>query len=85
MTGVSSIIFAIFEPGKSVLHGQHLGKTHPASSDALEHNSGVDNTMGTSTLGNFALDLLRRQTQEPDKPPPPVAGKGPNSVAIIFR
>jgi len=85
VTGVSSIIFAIFEPGKSVLHGQHPGKTNPAPSDVFEHDSGVDSAMGTSTLGNFALDMLRRQTEEPDEPLPPVAGKGPNSVAIIFR
>ncbi|KZT22893.1 MFS general substrate transporter [Neolentinus lepideus HHB14362 ss-1] len=72
VTGLSSIIFAIFEPSKSVLHGHSPGNTSPKSGNltvlGIEDNNDTSNVM-----------LLRRLGDNVD-----VSG-GPNSVAIIFR
>ncbi|KAH9034741.1 MFS general substrate transporter [Lactarius pseudohatsudake] len=70
VTGMTSLIFAMLEPHKSVLHGDHPGKTPPSL-----------NTTGitTTTTDNNTL-VLSRQEVGTNGPP-----TGPNSVAIIFR
>ncbi|KAI0060540.1 MFS general substrate transporter [Artomyces pyxidatus] len=69
VTALSSIIFAILEPDKSVLH-QRLGmKPSP--------NGTVSDL--ASAIGNVTRAVLR---QEGEQVPTP---SGPNSVAIIFR
>ncbi|KAH9077749.1 MFS general substrate transporter [Lactarius deliciosus] len=70
VTGMTSLIFAMLEPHKSVLHGDHPGKTPPSL-----NTTGVT----TTTTDNNTLVLLR---QEVGANGPPT---GPNSVAIIFR
>jgi len=72
VTGLSSIIFAIFEPGKSVLHGHSPGNTSPKSGNlttlGIEDNNNMSNVIPLRRLGDNV----------------DVSG-GPNSVAIIFR
>ncbi|KDQ54087.1 hypothetical protein JAAARDRAFT_410743 [Jaapia argillacea MUCL 33604] len=70
VTGLSSIIFAIFEPTKSVLHGHHPGNTPPIGNVTLA-------TPANNTLNE--LLFLRDEDGEVDQ------ADGPNSVAIIFR
>jgi solute carrier family 45, member 1/2/4 len=69
---MTAIIFAMLEPDKSVLHGDHPGKTPPALNST------------SSVAQNLTAGLLLatpRQDAEINAGPP----SGPNSVAIIFR
>ncbi|KAH9000608.1 MFS general substrate transporter [Lactarius hatsudake] len=70
VTGMTSLIFAMLEPHKSVLHGDHPGKTPPSL-----NATGIT----TTTTDNNTL-VLSRQEVGANGPP-----TGPNSVAIIFR
>lgn len=72
VTGLSSIIFAIFEPDKSVLHGHHPGNTTPNSGNLTE--LAIESSNSTSSVTSFG----RASEQVTDS-------DGPNSVAIIFR
>ncbi|KAH9064541.1 MFS general substrate transporter [Lactarius vividus] len=70
VTGMTSLIFAMLEPHKSVLHGDHPGKTPPS----------LNITSTTTTTNNNSTLVLSRQEVGVNGPP-----TGPNSVAIIFR
>ncbi|TFK45670.1 MFS general substrate transporter [Heliocybe sulcata] len=72
VTGISSIIFAIFEPAKSVLHGHHPGNTNPKPGNLTAIGVDAMNNNGSASL----LQALQEDADVPD---------GPNSVAIIFR
>jgi solute carrier family 45 protein 1/2/4 len=88
VTGLSSIIFAIFEPDKSVLHGSHPGKTIPPGNGTVPaggvgavSNASVDATQLLASRGlDFVqnADSLRFGRREETE-------AGVNSVAIIFR
>ncbi|KAI0299351.1 major facilitator superfamily domain-containing protein [Multifurca ochricompacta] len=71
VTGLTALLFAILEPHKSVLHGDHPGKTPP-----------ILNTTTTSITDNSinAFAASRQEIEINQQPP-----SGPNSVAIIFR
>lgn len=69
VTGFSSIIFAIFDPDKSALHG-HLGSTKPVV------NGTIPIPVTLVTNGTTGLILA----EEPD-----ITREGPNSIAIVFR
>lgn len=75
VTGMSSIIFAIFEPDKSVLHGHHPGKI-PLNGTAVDNANAANATMASTNA--TLLNLLPREDEV-------VAAEGVNSVAIIFR
>ncbi|EGO26619.1 hypothetical protein SERLADRAFT_436429 [Serpula lacrymans var. lacrymans S7.9] len=64
VTGISSIIFAIFEPDKSILHGHHPGSTTAA-------NNTVQAASPDSTSGN--LFLRQEETDIPNTGPNSVA------------
>ncbi|TFY82103.1 hypothetical protein EWM64_g1909 [Hericium alpestre] len=53
VTGISSVIFALFEPDKSVLHGHHAGKMLPPLTNGTE--SPVDVIGNSTLLGNSTL------------------------------
>lgn len=69
VTGMTSFIFAILEPHKSVLHGDHPGKTPP--------NPNTTSSTTTTAADNSTLVSSRQEAHGPPS--------GPNSVAIIFR
>ncbi|KAH7929288.1 MFS general substrate transporter [Leucogyrophana mollusca] len=69
VTGLSSIIFAIFDPEKSVLHGHHPGNTKPSNGT----HPAVESAETASR------HLFERQTDALAN------NDGPNSIAIIFR
>ena len=69
VTGMSSIIFAILDPEKSVLHGQ--GKL-----DLPQNGTLTAIRSGNMTVAEM---LLRRDDEMVE------ASKGINSVAVIFR
>ncbi|KAH7915904.1 major facilitator superfamily domain-containing protein [Hygrophoropsis aurantiaca] len=69
VTGLSSIIFAIFDPEKSVLHGHHPGNTKPTNGTLPA--AGSAEIASRHVFGRQA-DIL-------------AANDGPNSIAIIFR
>ncbi|KDQ54090.1 hypothetical protein JAAARDRAFT_136172 [Jaapia argillacea MUCL 33604] len=71
MTGLSSIIFAIFEPTKSVLHHHRPGNTRPIGNVTLAASA--------NTTLNDLLSLRDEDSDQVDQ------ADGPNSVAIIFR
>ncbi|KDQ54088.1 hypothetical protein JAAARDRAFT_38701 [Jaapia argillacea MUCL 33604] len=71
MTGLSSIIFAIFEPTKSVIHHRHAGVTQS-----------IDNVTLAAPANTTLNHLLFLRDEDGDRVDQ--AG-GPNSVAIIFR
>jgi solute carrier family 45 protein 1/2/4 len=50
VTGMTSLIFAILEPHKSVLHGDHPGKFPPSL-----------NTTSTTTTNNGTMVLSRQE------------------------
>ncbi|KAI0267318.1 major facilitator superfamily domain-containing protein [Gloeopeniophorella convolvens] len=70
VTGFTALIFAILEPDKSVLHGEHPGKTPP----------GLNSTAAAIADDSAVAPVIARQGIESNGPP-----TGPNSVAIIFR
>jgi solute carrier family 45 protein 1/2/4 len=70
VTALSAAIFALLEPDKSVLHGQHPGKTIPPVNGTLPGHDGLD-------PGAAAAEMVGREEG--------VEVSGPNSVAIIFR
>jgi len=72
VTGLTAFIFAILEPHKSVLHGDHPGKIQPG----LNTTTSVANNTDSSIAA-----LTARQEGELTAGPP----TGLNSVAIIFR
>ncbi|KAA1474484.1 MFS general substrate transporter [Dentipellis sp. KUC8613] len=80
VTGLSSLIFAIFEPDKSVLHGAHPGKTPPGS---MSNSTAPGNSTVAQVIGNATYALLHRQDE--DGGSDVVVPEGPNAVAIIFR
>ncbi|TFY65833.1 hypothetical protein EVG20_g5255 [Dentipellis fragilis] len=82
VTGLSSLIFAIFEPDKSVLHGAHPGKTPPGSG-STSNSTLPGNSTVAQVIGNATYALLRRQDE--DGGSDVVGPDGPNAVAIIFR
>lgn len=69
VTGLSSIIFAIFEPDKSVLHGHHPGKTIPG---------GANETAEALLPLDDRAWFIRDDAEDAEDP-------GVNSVAVIFR
>lgn len=69
VTGLASIIFAIFDPEKSVLHGKHPGNTLPAT-NSTSSSPILNETTATTLLYSGEKDPLK---------------DGTNSVAIIFR
>jgi len=74
IAGLASIVFAIFEPGKSVLHGHHPGNVIPAM-------NGTSVSLTEDPSQNVtAAALLWRQVEGGV-----VAKEGVNSVAVIFR
>jgi solute carrier family 45 protein 1/2/4 len=78
VTALSSLIFALFEPDMSVLHGAHPGKTIPPVNGTIPGSEVAQNVTqaaraGTSML--VRLSLARREEVE----------AGVNSVAVIFR
>lgn len=66
---MSSIIFAVLDPDKSVLHGP--GKLDPSQNETLTATGS-----GNTTVAEM---LLRRDDEVV------VASEGINSVAVIFR
>ncbi len=70
MTGLTALIFAILEPHKSVLHGDHPGKVPPV----LNATSSISDDTATG------LAATRQEADINARPP-----SGPNSVAVIFR
>jgi solute carrier family 45, member 1/2/4 len=78
VTALSSLIFAIFEPDKSVLHGAHPGKTIPPVNTTLPGGDGAvgqNVTERATVLVGYILGV-REEELEP---------AGVNSVAVIFR
>jgi len=72
VTAMTAIIFAILEPHRSVLHGDHPGKTPPS----------LNTTIPSSTNNSSsAVAAAPRQEAEINARPP----SGPNSIAIILR
>ncbi|KAL1729009.1 major facilitator superfamily domain-containing protein [Schizophyllum commune] len=74
VTGVSSIIFAIFDPDQSVLHGGH-GGIPMHNSTTTDDGAGVD----ASASGDLAFRALAYRAEEEDD------DGGSNSVVYIFR
>ncbi|KAI4520233.1 MFS general substrate transporter [Schizophyllum commune Loenen D] len=74
VTGVSSIIFAIFDPDQSVLHGGH-GGIPMHNSTTTDDGADVD----ASASGDLAFRALAYRAEEEDD------GGGSNSVVYIFR
>lgn len=95
VTGLASIIFALFEPNRSVLHGHHPATGQPV------HNVPPANSTTSAGVAevsaealNGALDLgarmvrnvlERRAEDDSEGEWGEEDGGGPNSVAIIFR
>ncbi|KAL1677143.1 major facilitator superfamily domain-containing protein [Schizophyllum commune] len=74
VTGVSSIIFAIFDPDQSVLHGGH-GGIPMHNSTTTDDGADVD----AAASGDLAFRALAYRAEEEDD------GGGSNSVVYIFR
>lgn len=72
MTALASIIFALFDPAKSVLHGKHPGHIDPTGSN-------------TTLTADSTLDLASNITRSLLNVRDAVESSGPNSVAIVFR
>ncbi|KAI0301333.1 hypothetical protein BC826DRAFT_1090061 [Russula brevipes] len=72
VTAMTAIIFAILEPHRSVLHGDHPGKTPPSLNTTIP--SSANNS-------SSAVAAAPRQEAEINARPP----SGPNSIAIILR
>ncbi|KAI0037009.1 hypothetical protein K488DRAFT_75578 [Vararia minispora EC-137] len=71
VTGLASIIFAILEPTRSVVH--HGGPVHAPATTTIDGGASADDA------GDVVVALLRRDDGVA------VAPRGPNAVAIIFR
>jgi solute carrier family 45 protein 1/2/4 len=85
VTALSSIIFAIFEPDKSVLHGQHPGKTLPPANTTVPSppaNATVPAGLGLDATAVARAVLLRAADAVAEEE---VRDDGVNSVAVIFR
>jgi solute carrier family 45 protein 1/2/4 len=70
ISGLSSIIFAIFEPGKSVLHGTHPSHVIPPINGTSVSSTG-DSSQNLTSLWRQADDVV-------------VAKEGVNKVAFII-
>jgi hypothetical protein len=83
VTGLSSLIFALFEPAKSVLHGSHPGKTlPPAGANGTLPDAAADAAAGIAEAG---VKLLLRAADVLDVAADDERVDGVNSVAVIFR
>lgn len=71
VTGLSSILFALLEPDKSVIDQGHAGHPHAG-------NVPVGNSTHVEGLAPASL-LFARQAEVES------AGSGPDSIGIIFR
>jgi len=74
ITGFASIIFAIFEPDKSVLHGNHPSSVIPPTNK-------TSNSLTQDLSQNMTSALLWSRADEDMV----VAKAGVNTVAVIFR
>ncbi|KAL1659138.1 major facilitator superfamily domain-containing protein [Schizophyllum commune] len=72
VTGVSSIIFAIFDPDQSVLHGGHGGIP-------MHNSTTTEDGTDAAASGDLAFYALAYRAEEEDD------GGGSNSVVYIFR
>lgn len=89
VTALASIIFALFEPDKSVLHGHHPGPGQPV------HNVPPTNTTTPTVTSSAAVVsetaravasvLLAKADEDWDGEWGEENTTGPNSVAFIFR
>ncbi|KAL1760739.1 major facilitator superfamily domain-containing protein [Schizophyllum commune] len=72
VTGVSSIIFAIFDPDQSVLHGGHGGIP-------MHNSTTTEDGSDAAASGDLAFRALAYRAEEENN------GGGSNSVVYIFR
>ncbi|KAG6329987.1 hypothetical protein ID866_9101, partial [Astraeus odoratus] len=88
VTGFSSIVFALLDPAKSVLHGNHPGSTLPvgapgngtaiANLDAIEGDGLAALSLRAGVMvGRRVVQTLRDREEE-------IEPSGPNAIAVLF-
>lgn len=77
VSAITAIIFALFDPGKSVLHGHHPGSALPAGASA---NSTIAAGSTGFELGGTDNDMSIRAEDLED-----MSSGGPNALVVIFQ
>jgi solute carrier family 45 protein 1/2/4 len=95
VTALASLIFAIFEPDKSVLHGHHPATgqpvhTPPPANSTISPSAAdlaflEDPELGMRSVGVFVREVFSGGLEGLRKRAEEERDDGTNSVAIIFR